>query len=345
MGITERIYHELKRRLENGVYLSGSRFPSETSLADEFSVNKMTMNKVVSLLVGQKYLIRGIRGAGTRVAERSECARGTIAFLSPLSSYTIRILRGVYNEAVRHNFIVLVESPGIEDLQPRLRMLRNEGVAGVISATYGVPVLPAGMMLFCVDSFPVPVDPEHPVHFINSDNFHGGVQMMREIFRRGHRNVLIFSSERFRRGGDVPKAPRVCGFHQVMEEYGVADFEERTFYTAPDSLADAKRFLSSYLKKYPSTTLIATDSDDNAELIHTAALQLNLDCPGRIALTGFGQVTQLPIANVNQNPERQGELAARYLIDYAETGICSAPPCELVETSLAGIEYIPIQLG
>ena len=51
MGITERIYHELKRRLENGVYLSGSRFPSETSLADEFSVNKMTMNKVVSLLV------------------------------------------------------------------------------------------------------------------------------------------------------------------------------------------------------------------------------------------------------------------------------------------------------
>ena len=58
MGITERIYHELKRRLENGVYLSGSRFPSETSLADEFSVNKMTMNKVVSLLVGQKYQIR-----------------------------------------------------------------------------------------------------------------------------------------------------------------------------------------------------------------------------------------------------------------------------------------------
>ena len=344
MGVTERIYQELKHRLENGVYPPGSRFPSESILADEFGVNKMTMNKVVSLLAEQQYLIRGVRGAGTRVTDLQSRSRGAIAFLSPLTPYTVRILHGVYDEAVRHNFSVLVESPPIEILQQRLQMLRSGGIRGVVSVAYGLPVLPEDMCLFCVDSEPRPVVPERKLHFINSDNFQGGVQMMREIFRRGHREVLIFSSERFRGSPNAPKTPRVCGFHQVMQENGIADFEERTFYPAPNSPADAKRFLRASLKKYPRTTLIAADSDGIAETIHTAALQLGLECPGKITLTGFGNVTQLPIANVNQNPERQGELAARYLIDYTLTGSSSAPFCERVETSLTGVEYIPIRL-
>ena len=345
MNITERIYLELKQRLENGVYPPGSRFPSETTLADEFSVNKMTMNKIVSMLAEKQYLVRGVRGAGTRVAEIQAFSRGIIAFLSPLTPYTVHVLRGVYSEAVRHNYSVQVESPRIEDLQHRLTMLRNEGVIGVISVTYGVPVLPEGMMLFCVDSSPVPAFAGQKVHFINSDNYQGGVRMMKEIIRRGHREILIYSSERFHTRMDTPKTPRVCGFHQVMEEYGIFDFEERTFYAAWHSPEDARQFLRQYLKKYPETTLIAADSDGAAEQIHAAALELGLECPGQIALTGFGNVTQLPIANVNQNPERQGELAARHLIEYARTGACSAPFSEQVETSLTNVESIPIRLS
>ena len=344
MNIAEKIYRELKRRLEDGAYPAGSRFPSEGLLAEEFGVNKMTMNKVVSLLAGENYLIRGIRGAGTRVAEIQARSRGVIGFLSPLTPYTIRVLRGVYAEAVRRNFSVQVESPRIEDLQHRLMMLRNAGVTGVVSVTYGVPVLPEGMILFCVDSQPRPSPPGRTVHFINSDNYQGGLRMMREILRRGHREILVFSSERFHGSLDAPKTPRVCGFHQAMAEHGIADFEERTFYSAADSLADAKRFLRTHLEKYPRTTLIAADSDGSAELVHTAALELGLDCPGKLTLTGFGNVTPLPIANVNQNPERQGELAARYLMDYAASGVCAAPDCERVETSLTGVEYIPICL-
>ena len=243
MSIAERIYRELKQRLENGIYPPGSRFPSETALADEFSVNKMTMNKIVSMLAEKQYLVRGVRGAGTRVAEVQALSRGIIAFLSPLTPYPIRVLRGVYSEAVRHNYSVQVEAPRIEDLQHRLTMLRNEGVVGVVSATYGVPVLPDGMVQCCVDCEPVPAFPGQLVHFINSDNFQGGVRMMREILYRGHREILIYSSERFHRRLDAPKTPRVCGFHQVLKEHGISDFEERTFYAAWHSPEDASQFL------------------------------------------------------------------------------------------------------
>jgi DNA-binding LacI/PurR family transcriptional regulator len=126
---------------------------------------------------------------------------------------------------------------------------------------------------------------------------------------------------------------------------GDIDFEERTFYSAPSSREDAKYFLETFLKKFPRTTLIAVDSDNGAELLHTAALQLNLECPGQIALTGFGNISPLPIANVNQAPERQGELAARYLIEHALTGKLPETSHIRVETRLEKIEQIPIILS
>ena len=344
MNTAEKIFNELRIRLENGVYIPGSRFPSESMLADEFSVNKMTMNKVVSLLAERKYLIRGVRGAGTRVAEISSIARGAIAFLSPLTPYTICVLRGVYAEAVRHNFTVMVESPAIEDFSSRMEILQNQGVCGIVSATWRLPCLPEKMLIFCVDSEPYPVPADKHVHFINSDNFQGGCQMMNEIMRRGHREILIFSSERFHTAVNAPKTPRVCGFHHIMEQNGITDFEERTFYSPPASIEDAKRFLKLYLKAFPKTTMIAADSDGSAGLINSAALELGVDCPGKITLTGFGNVLNLPIANVDQNPERQGELAARYIIEYANSGKCPAPLHEKIATTLTGVEHIPIIL-
>lgn len=65
----------------------------------------------------------------------------------------------------------------------------------------------------------------------------------------------------------------------------------------------------------------------------------------KIALTGFGDVTRLPVASINQNPERQGELAARHLISFAS----GAPPpeslMEIVDTELTGAENIPILIS
>ena len=345
MNVTDKIFRELKKRLDEGFYLPGSRFPSESTLAEEFHINKMTMNKIVSLLVEQKYLTRGVRGAGTRVADNSSRPRGLIACLSPLTPYSVCILRGVYAEALRHNFAVITESPAVEDLQFRLQMLHRMGVTGVISAAYGTPVLPEGMALCCVDREPCAFSEGQKILFINSNNFQGGVQMMEEIFRRGHREILIFSVERFRNNPMAPKTPRVTGFHHVMEKHGLMDFEERTFYSAPSSQEDAKYFLETFLKKFPRTTLIAVDSDNGAALLHTAALQLELECPGQIALTGFGNISPLPIANVDQAPERQGELAARYLIEHALTGALPEVSYIQVETHLERIEEIPIILS
>ena len=343
MTVTEKIYKELKHRLETGFYPAGSRFPSEALLADEFDVNKMTMNKVVSVLAGENYLIRGVRGAGTRVAAYNDLRpQGTVAFIAKLLPYETKILNGIIKECAQNNFTTVIESPRSGDLVHRLQFLKNSGVRGIISAGYGIFDVPEGMTHFCLDydppknAFPV------RTHFMNSDNFNGGIKLVNEILRRGHREILFFSSERFILSPTASVMPRVLGFDQALKQAGYTDFEARTFYGSSQSLADARYFLETYLKRFPRTTLIMTDTDGSAELIHQAARTLGLSCPGDIALTGFGNVTLLPIATVNQNPERQGELAARYLIRFQEQGEPEMPVNEYVETELVGIEDIPL---
>ena len=343
MNITDHIYKELKKRLERGVYLSGSRFPSEAVLADEFGVNKMTMNKIVSLLARENYLLRGVRGAGTRVAPFNDLRpRGTIAFIAQLLPFETQILKGIIRECSRNSITTVIESPRPGDLPHRLLFLKNSGVTGVISAGYGIFDVPEGMIHFCLDYDPPKNGFPPRTHFMNSDNFNGGVKLVNEILRRGHREILIFSSERFLLSPNASVMPRVQGFNAALAKAGFTDMEARTFYGSSHSIEDARYFLEHYLELYPETTLIMTDTDGSAELIHKAARLLGIACPGEIALTGFGNVTLLPIATVNQEPERQGELAARYLIRFQEEGEPEEPVNEYVETKLLGIEEIPL---
>ena len=343
MGISDRIYRELKRRLESGIYPAGSRFPSEAFLADEFNVNKMTMNKIVTVLAGENYLVRGVRGAGTRVAGFNNLRpRGTIAFIAQLLPYETRILNGIIRECSQNNFMTVIESPRSGDLLHRLQFLKNSGVKGIISAGYGTFEVPEGMIHFCLDYDPPRDAALCRTHFMNSDNFNGGIKLVNEILRRGHREILIFSSERFMLSPTASVMPRVLGFNEALRQAGYTDIEERTFYGSSGSLADAGYFLETYLKRFPETTLIMTDTDGSAELIHKAARSRGISCPGDIALTGFGNVTLLPIATVDQNPERQGELAARYLMKFQEQGEPQEIVKEYVETQLTGIEDIPL---
>ena len=103
MPSTEHIYRTLKKRLEEYHYPAESKFPSEYILAKEFDISKVTANKIVSRLVEQGYLKRGVRGSGTRVLKRLFRPLGHIAFIGKLNAYTVEILRGVQQECLRQH--------------------------------------------------------------------------------------------------------------------------------------------------------------------------------------------------------------------------------------------------
>ena len=177
------------------------------------------MNKIVSALVAGRYLVRGIRGAGTRVAEHNDCRpRGMIGFIANLLPYETRILNGIVNECSRNNYLTLIESPRSGDLLHRLQFLKNSGVTGIISAGYGVFDVPEGMLHFCLDYDPPRNEFPERTHFMNSDNFYGGIQLVEEILRRGHKEILLFSSERFLLSPTASVMPRVQGFYEALKK-------------------------------------------------------------------------------------------------------------------------------
>lgn len=340
------IYETLKKRLLQGVYAPGSRFPSEDTLLEEFSVCKVTINKIVTRLAAEGLLVRGVRGAGTRVVQQMFRPRGLIGFVGKLNAYSMEILRGVQEECLHQELFPVVFSPSSGELQYTLSILHKKNVEGIITIGYGV-LRPEekDLALVCLDYLFPRQNSTGNIHFIASDDHQGGRAMMEEILRRGHRRIAIFSAERFIYGTDAPVTARVKGFHQALEEAGFPDYQSRTFYGMPHSLPDAKRCLKQIMEKYGDCSVICTDSDISAELMARAAESLHISCPGRIALTGFGNVTSLPIASVDQHPVQQGIQAVRYIASGMGKGFDSnsfSPTEELLETSLVNTDRIPI---
>lgn len=70
-------------KIENGEYPVGSKIPSETELADMFSVSRITANKAIKELSVMGLLER-TRGLGTFVREYSESKINSKAFVSAL---------------------------------------------------------------------------------------------------------------------------------------------------------------------------------------------------------------------------------------------------------------------
>lgn len=63
-----RIIAALRQSIVDGSLPPGHQFPKETELADQYGVSRMTMNKVLTQLTGEGYLVRRKR-SGTFVAQ------------------------------------------------------------------------------------------------------------------------------------------------------------------------------------------------------------------------------------------------------------------------------------
>ena len=156
MQTTKKIYQILRDEIEQKIYQPGAKFPSEADLAGRFQVSKLTMNKIVALLVQDGLLFRGVRGAGTRVAERIRLSVTRFAFFLHLSPYSMRVLKGAISECNRSNYQLIVESPDIDNLQERIQLAVDSGVQGIICMGYGIPNVPEELNTVCVDYYKQP---------------------------------------------------------------------------------------------------------------------------------------------------------------------------------------------
>ncbi len=120
MPIYAQIADQLRQNIHQGVYQLGERLPTETKLAEQFSVNRHTLRQAIALLKNEG-LLRVDRGRGTFVAAK-----------------TIRYAIG---KRVRYN-----QTLKAQGWQVRFQLLRvlevpaDDAIAKELEIPYGEPV-------------------------------------------------------------------------------------------------------------------------------------------------------------------------------------------------------------
>lgn len=329
-GKTGMLVRTLREELAEGRYPEGSRFPSEYDLAERFGVHKSTANKAVSILAADGWLVRGARGSGTRVLRSRRFPRGILGFVGSLNHpYPTAVLRGMQKMALASGYLTTVFAPSQEEESNCLELLPGAGIAGVVICRSGLLLRNGGLPVVHVDS-DLLLD-HTDLHGVDSDKYGGARMILAEACRCGRRNIAVYvRKHRY-------TSSWLSGFLDEMTEQGIADPLSRVFTAVECTDCETRRNLRRMIDRLPGLDMIVCDSDERAELIAEAAAAEKIDCPGRIALSGAGNLPGIgkrwKFSTLEQHPAQIGSTACAVLIDLLEGRVPETPVREYIPPS------------
>lgn len=340
---------ELTAELESGKYPAGTRFPSEYALAERFNTTHITANKVVKLLVDKGWLVRGKRGEGTRVCDLGKLIKGQILYIGSLRHVTATsALNGLSNRAYFRGYYVVASDVLYSELDNFLaKALASRKFVGIVSNCSdcfdercpGIPIV----YLDHYEDYSANNWPAH--NTVSNDNEAACHKLMLLLAERGYRNPVIYTDSCYQ---VTERYHRVRGFQRAMQELGIKDVDKRLFvgseqreYTKIDALQQLRKILMAF----PETDAIVTTADDLALPMRQALFELGIPSPGKILVTGFGNIRMIndvyQIPSVEQHPFHIGVAAADMLLDLVEKKLPPGPHLHVVDTELANLEFIP----
>ena len=328
------ILQTLRGELNAKKYPLNSRFPSEYLLAERFGVNKTTANKAVAMLTSEGYLKRGRGGQGTIVVRHTVFPKNHIAFIGVISHPFLALqAEGLQEAALEDDSVVSLIAPQPNKLTMTLNKLKNTKTDGIISSAYGLLPdigIPVIYLEDKVGSLSLP-------DYVACDSYHPAFQMMQEVIRRGHRDIVLLVH--------VQSNPdRLRGYYDAMREAGIMDYEKRTFRMFEYTVGETNLLLKRICRQYPGFTAVVSCSDDDILRMIISMRQQGIEWEGRKAMIGFGNLRGIsnvyPIATVDQHPVRIGAEAYRLLLEKIEHPEQTVQ--ELLDTELVNLQNIPV---
>ena len=328
------ILQTLRAELNAKKYALNSRFPSEYLLAERFGVNKTTANKAVALLTAEGYLKRGRGGQGTIVVRQDAFPKKHIVFIGDIKhSFIALLLYGVQAAALADHSLVSLAAPPPENLNEVLNELKTMKIDGIITISYWFLPDIEIPIIYLEDKVGNMKTPD----YVACDSYQAGYQMMRELLRRGHRDIVLL----FRMQNNPD---RLRGYYDAMREAGIMDYEKRTFLVMEATSGESKLLLKQIIRKYPNFTAIAASSDDDIHNMIISMRQEGVEWEYRKAMAGFGNVPGIsdvyPIATVDQHPVRLGAEAYRLLLEKIDNPEKTVQ--KLLDTELVNLQNIPV---
>ncbi len=346
----ERIANAIREEWLSGPEATpGRKLPTLRDLRDRFGVSLPTIARALALLESEGLIVTR-HGSGSYVAEPSRPGNGgnggrLLSLIVPLRHdwLSVRVYRGVERRARELGYGLLVGNSGFDPkheeevvaehleagalgliLNPVVRDAEAVGNDYLGRRWRNVPIVLIDLGL-----------EEWGRHIVTFDNFRLGYDMTRELLRRGHRNILFMdvragtvwrSIEERRRGWRAAMKEAGAEMPEVYEEWPGVEHVEMWIAGKEGDMAELARRL---LALEPVPDAVIAWEDQTAIMLIRALMELGVDVPGDIRVTGFddhdtARWFQPPFPTSRPGFTRAGELAVD-LVHEQLTGRMLAP--------------------
>jgi LacI family transcriptional regulator len=203
--------------------------------------------------------------------------------------------------------------PDLDEINGALQRIESARFAGVLSLHYGV-LNSAAPTIYIDES-----SPGHNESFnILSDSYGGGRMITEKVLSLGRRDIVHISKCHNNQWVDL----RRRGVIDTLKKHGVNDADSRCFVYNDTTVHHCTLALRQMLARYPGLTVIICNTDYVAFNVITAGGGIGLDIPGKISVTGYGNVREIRrlcnLTTVNQHPFELGSRACEKLIEITE---------------------------
>lgn len=275
----QKVYHDIRIRIENGSYPSGSKLPSDEELKAAYQVSAITVKKALTMLK-EEGLIQRIPGVGSFVEQKEKAAEPAAhsgklweayekeeapasgpnrekhpkigVILEHVSSFWgLDLLYEMDRRAAEKGYKLLVRFSYYdkEKETEEIRFLLEEGVTGlIIMPCHGLYYNP-NLLKLILNGFPVVVIDKKldgiPVPSVRTDNEEAVYRLMHELYGQGCRSFGFITNQ-------------VEGTSSLMER-------RRGFWRAAGELKCSEA--SECLIEYERLVLDHRPSDENISLI------------------------------------------------------------------------------
>ena len=273
----------LMKKIEGGSYKIGERVPSEYQLARKFNIDKGTANRAVSQLVTRGYFKR-TRGAGGTILVRKDSYPEKkfvyIGCFPTIHSFYSRMLKGLVSGANNSGYSLTIlpvwDNRNFQIIEERIENLKPDAIfVGGESFILKLPDVP----IFCLDTL-LPHGKGDKTYHINSDNFMAGRILAEEIWKRGHRKVLHYSSV-----SDIAvQQERFLGAKQRAAELGM---ELKGINPATLPVKNITAFEKHIRKLIGKYSVIICENDIQAADLIGQCRRLGINIPQDISVCGY----------------------------------------------------------
>ncbi len=249
-----------------------------------------------------------------------------VLFPNVSSMFASEILNGIEDTANESDHSVIVcntDSNGVRTMK-YLQVLNEKRIDGLIFTSevlkeeYYKAMVEMNIPIVLIST----ASYKYHLPYVKVDDKHAAYTATEYLIKNGHQNIAMISGNK---NDLIAGVPRVEGYKQALNDYGLTVKENRIFYGVDFGYKTGKMCMEQLLKETPTSTAIFAASDEIAIGAMSIAYKNNIKVPDDLSIIGYdnlkvAEMSIPPLTTVGQPLYEMGQIAANMLFKMINSG-------------------------